>query len=427
MTAKENQIALHPAADVFLNQLLIEVGEENNKLKGDGGRLQTACDFLGRIEFRLGSGSQRVISATLGQSFILDNAIGLPCVCVPIDSTPRRLSDFGTGKVTMSGQIVGSFPGVIDTITTADEDPDILHVRFIISVHIVVEGELRGLSQEDFLSFDDGSFDDDLIISFMRTGRGLQNPNDILFVPMMIFMLVTRDVRETIRVLGPLPRFESEDSSEPLPVDPNDFIEYSPQSPSDESRLTIIASLSGYTDCQMTLLDENRDLKTMSYQLSKVEEQIRTVEISNTVEDTNFSLKDGGPGNDVDGSPVWRYSLRMRGVPESIIPANNLHFLEIVVSGIRSDLKIMEIHVTLDEDGTKTTHFSGTFENGAKLFGVFDTTSVPEMDIDAFEELARGYLYSEGLFPPAFTLVLTHIYFPLHSVENTLNVLRAEA
>mmetsp|Transcript_32724 Transcript_32724/g.70636 ORF Transcript_32724/g.70636 Transcript_32724/m.70636 type:complete len:427 (+) Transcript_32724:215-1495(+) len=426
MATKENQIALHPAADAFLNELLTEVAEENNKLKGDVGRLQTACDFLGSIEFRFGSGSHRVISATIGQSSISHNPIGLSCLCVPVDSGPRRLSDFGSGRLIMSGQSVGEFPGAIDTITTVSDD-GVVYVRFIISTHIVVEGELQGLSQEDFLSFEDGSFEDDLVISFMTTGEGLQNPSNIVFVPRMIFMIVTNDLRETIRVLGPLPRFESEYSPEPLPVNPSDFIEYPPQSPYDKSRLTIIASLSDFADCQMVLLDENRVLKTLSCRLSKIEERIGTVKISNTVEETNFSLKDGGPGNDVDGFPVWQYSLRMSGASESIILANNLHFLEIFVSGICSDLKRMEIHVTMDEDETKTKHFSATFENGAKLFGVFDTTSAPGMDIDVFEELARGYQYNEGWFPPAFTVVLTHIFFPLDSVENALNVLRVEA
>mmetsp|Transcript_32725 Transcript_32725/g.70638 ORF Transcript_32725/g.70638 Transcript_32725/m.70638 type:complete len:427 (+) Transcript_32725:215-1495(+) len=426
MATKENQIALHPAADAFLNELLTEVAEENNKLKGDVGRLQTACDFLGSIEFRFGSGSHRVISATIGQSSISHNPIGLSCLCVPVDSATRRLSDFGTGRVFMSGQIVGKFPGNPDGIMTIGED-DGLHLKFIIAAHIVVEGEIRGLSQEDLLRFEDGSFGENLILSFMRTGRGLQNPNDIVFVPMMMFMVITDDVQETIRVLGPIPTIERENSTEPLPVNPSDFIEFPPQSPSDESRRTIIASLSGCTDWHMVLLDKNRDLKTLSYRLSKIEDRIRTVEISNTVEETNFSLKDGGPGNDVDGFPVWQYSLRMSGASESIILANNLHFLEIFVSGICSDLKRMEIHVTMDEDETKTKHFSATFENGAKLFGVFDTTSAPGMDIDVFEELARGYQYNEGWFPPAFTVVLTHIFFPLDSVENALNVLRVEA
>ena len=132
-----NQVPLHPAADVFRNQLLIEVGEENNKLERDITRLEEACDFLGRIELHLGSG--RVVSATLKQSFIVNNFNGFPCACVDVVPVPIFLSEFGRGRVSMSGQVIGNFPGIADPILIVDENMNHrVRLKIIFSEYIIV-------------------------------------------------------------------------------------------------------------------------------------------------------------------------------------------------------------------------------------------------------------------------------------------------
>ena len=413
-----NQVPLHPAADVLRNQLLLEVGEENDKLERDITRLEEANDFLGGIELHLGSG--RVVSASLKLSFTVNNFNGFPCACVDVVPVPIFLSEFGRGRVSMSGQVIGNFPGIADPILIVGENKDDrVRLKIIFSEYSIVEGEIQGLSHDDFLRFKDKTYGDEQVMNYLVTGRGLQNPNTLLFIPQMIFVvIITPELRETIRVIGPLPKFESfHNLSEHLPVDPNDSIVCPPPTPSDESRLAIVSAL-GCTDRQKGLLDKNRSLKSLNYRLSKIEERIEMVEISHTKK-ISASLKNGVLSEDSEGSPVWKIPLRQYNADCSII-VNNIPSLEIVVAGIRLYPKTVTFHEA--ENGMM--YFTGTFDNGTKLFGFFDSESSLEMNMDDFGEIARGFTSGEQLFPPTYALVVTHLYFPLDSVQDALDVLQ---
>ncbi len=222
---------MHPAIDVYRNQLLLEVGQENAKLENEISRLEASADFLGGIELHLADGS--IMSTGIKQSFVVNDFNGVPCLCSPLVNCPAfPLSHFRSGQVRMAGHQIGTFPGVTSPSLTIDgcncASCDIMGIRLkiIFSPFSIVEGALRGLSSEDVSRIKHGTYGDQHVMEYLQRNEHSTLFSKVQFVPDSIFMVVTKDLQETIKVLGPLPRFKtgSDVSGDPLPLDPEDCI-----------------------------------------------------------------------------------------------------------------------------------------------------------------------------------------------------------
>ena len=282
MTSNEHQLQLHPAADAFRNHLLMEVRQENEKLTAEIRRLEPSRKFLAEIEVLLAR-SGGVISASLGRSIILNDYNGLPCFLMLVDSSPCPLFDFGTGIVSMAGQPIGGFPGPEDPILIFNGGD--IGLKLFVSMSTVIEGKLRGLHSEDIARFEDETYGDDRIATFLKTGQGLRSPSAIKFLPDAIYMVITPELEDTVRVLGPFPKYNTlEDvGGEPLPVAEGvDCPEAPPPSEDDESRLAIVTAL-GSSEAQMEVLEENQRLKTLRCRFLRVQDKICTIELFNAI------------------------------------------------------------------------------------------------------------------------------------------------
>ena len=410
-------LSLHPAADILRDRLLVDVAEENQRIIQAIGDLDPLCDFLGKIELHLGSG--RVISSSLNAGFIVNSFNGLPCLCVDVDQAPCPLVDLRQGRAVLSGQEIGTFPGVADPIVRVTDDNRIL-VKIIFSSHGIISGELC-VSDEDLILFKERNRDEELM-DYLTTGTGLHNTDVIMFIPDTIYFIMTENLLQTITALGPLPTYENEDTifCKPLPVDQHDCIKC-PTSDLDDTRLTIANALEFDPD-DRKLLEENHNLKCTRHRLSKAGERIRTVEIHNALEETQVSLHDGVQCNDSQGTPMWRISLRHLGKPCFIV-ANSLPILEISVSGIRFPVNRMDIHVMVADAGR---YFTMKFMNGGQIFGYLDSSSDPEWTDSDLDEVAEGFMSFERQFPPGFTFMAVFLYLPFDTVRGALDVLGIE-
>ena len=391
----EDQLQMHPAADIFCDHLLIEVEDENKKLREDNNLLESARNFLAKIELRLRDG--HVISTALKRSFAMDNHSD-NYLSVPIDSDPQPLSEFSAGGVGMLGQNIGSFPGASHLVLGIRRNGTIL-LRFSLSKHIAVEGVINGLNDEDHVRFKNKSFGGEQIMLYLTAGVGLQNPNTITFTSTMVLMDITPELRITLKLLGPLPSHESMK---------DDLIRYRKEprrpkpltlSPSDELRLSIVAAL-GYDDSQIDLLCENHLLKNECYALVRIHAAIGTVEISHPSMKTRLSLKEGKLEY-LEGSPVWRILFRVPVRPR-IITRYNISSLAVSLSEIRLTKVMFQVANTETGD---LSHFVGTFNNGAKISWACHGDS----ESNQLTEILVG-----------------SIQFPLSSVQNALEVLGVE-
>ena len=321
----------------------------------------------------------------------------------------------------MAGQPIGGFPGPEDPILIFNGGD--IGLKLFVSMSTVIEGKLRGLHSEDIARFEDETYGDDRIATFLKTGQGLRSPSAIKFLPDAIYMVITPELEDTVRVLGPFPKYNTlEDvGGEPLPVAEGvDCPEAPPPSEDDESRLAIVTAL-GSSEAQMEVLEENQRLKTLRCRFLRVQDKICTIELFNAIGKITVSLRDGVHGEDKDGSLVWRIPLE-KNEKRCFVVANNIPSLEIEVSGIRSQMRRMSI-------GSLPCgkFLIGTFDNDAQIFGRFVSESVPGMNSDKLDEMAEQFLAGEQSFPAAMTLEAGFIQFPLASVQNVLDVLGVSA
>ena len=144
----------------------------------------------------------------------------------------------------MAGQDIGVFPGVAGPfVRVGDDDKAYLTIVFS-DDSSVIKGELCGLNPEDKALFKDETYGDEKIADFLTTGQGLRNPEALTFVPQTMFMIITDQLKETIRAIGPLPKYDSlmelDEGDRPLPVDPAvDCYVCPPPSEDEESALRL--------------------------------------------------------------------------------------------------------------------------------------------------------------------------------------------
>jgi len=385
-----HNLRIHPAADIFRDQLLSEVEDENRRLREDNVLLESAFNFLSKIEIHLRDG--HVISTVIKQSFVMEEDNYL---CVPIQSDPQPLLEFGTGSVEMLGQNIGSFPGTSHQVLGIRSNGSILF-RFCLSKHAAVEGVLQGLSDEDHNDFKNKLSQGRHIARYLTVGAGLQNSNALRFTPMMILIGVTPNLRNTFhQLLCPVPSNESmkDDIINYINRRPSGFPQLLTLSPSDELRLSVVAAL-GYEEAQIDLLCTNHLLKNESWRLFHIHHAIESVEISHPSMKTCLSLKGGTLEYDMEGSLVWRifFSVTVR---KTVITRRNISSLAVFLSGIQ--LTKARRRVTTNGTGDLAS-FVGEFDNGAQI-------SWTHSEADQIETLFGD------------------IEFPISVVQNALQVL----
>jgi len=375
MTTADDQLQLHPAADILRDRLLLDVVEENSNIAVNNSRLQLARDFLGKIDLRFGDGC--VVSTSLNHSVVIKDYHGYSCLCMFIDCAPLLLSDFFGGSVRMSGQDIGCCREVSLDI---DDEDDSIRFKCFLSVNTFVEGFLHGLDSDDLSRLKNMRIGEEQLTHLLATTSAI-----ITLTLEYIIKAIPEELQKTIRILGPRPTFESFDTLHvQLPVDPSDSIECQPLSYSDESRLAIVTSL-GCSEFQLRLLEKNHYLKDEQFRLTKIEERLGTVEISHTTGNINLLLKDGE-----------------------------------LCEGRSGPLSVNE---NTDATHTGLRFFEIEFHNGAKIWGDFDSEDIHGIETDEIVERMQRTFSGEQPFASTSKLKLAAVSLPFDYVKNVFGVL----
>ena len=139
--------------------------------------------------------------------------------------------------------------------------------------------------------------------------------------------------------------------------------------------------------------------------------------ICNTAGQNIASLRDGSVWKGAAPPKMLQMPPQHRNGDPCLILANDIPSLEIAVSGIPSYLE----SVTISNAGGKTLCMS--FGNGAKVVGYVDFESAPEMNMNEFDEIAQGVFSGARSFHPELAVMVTHVHFPLTSIQSILDVL----
>ncbi|KAL9179626.1 hypothetical protein ACHAXT_008916 [Thalassiosira profunda] len=447
------ETALHPAAGVFLNWLLVDVGEENRQFAEDIDRLADSKRFLGKISIVL-DGGDVVMSSLLVPGALAEGPDGIPVLCIQTERSAHPLSEYRSGKVKMANLEIGTLPAgsgrrpvvLLDRQMANDGDrarcrDGSVRLRFSFAEGMMLEGVLSGIHDEDIALFRDPgparpTEGDRRVTQFLETGGGLCNAESLTFTPDRMYLFLEHNLRETVGLLGIeetyIDNVESSLKDDPLLVDPSGRVVCSWQSPSDETRLRIVDALGG-SESHLELLKDNLELRNRSRRFSKIDERIDQVALSyDNLRSPYFSLRNGELAADEDGAPVWQVSLKIGevedgypGIEHCPIIANMIGTLSIVVSGIHFDLATFQFggsYSGVESLQRRELTFVAIMECGVKIEGYWDhQTLLEENAVGSFEEFLAG----NGPCPE-FLAVATTASFPLESIRKTLEVLGVE-
>ncbi|KAL3794513.1 hypothetical protein ACHAW5_001323 [Stephanodiscus triporus] len=406
-----DQYRLHPAVHIFLDHLLSDVEDENENLQESNKLLESACDFLTKVELHLRGGF--VMSTAMTRSFVMDGHDDYRCgIGIPIDAdenNPRPLLDFSGCDFRMMGQTVGTLSGLV-TILDIRADGTI-HLRIHLSGQCALEGVLRNLSVEDFACFSDRVYSSRHITMYLMTGVGLQHAASVTFTPVIFLLEISPMLQRTLKLVGLLPSLDSvkndlvchfagvgdvtKRSRLLCAISRNGWKNERTLSLQSEKLLlsTVAAVGHGQTDEILVLLAKNQLLKYNHCGLCQIQKMIGMVEITHPGFNVKVSLKDGKL-HDNDGYPVWRILL-----PEEATPASksrhSLMKIKLYLAGM--PLPLTNISYGFSPNRIDLDWFEATSDNGTKIY-------------------CRPYLYE-------FYFVNAILDIPLSSVRSILGVL----
>lgn len=415
MIMATDQYRLHPAVHIFLDHLLSDVEDENEKLRESNKLLESACDILTKVELHLRGGF--VVSTAMTRSFVMDGQDDYRCgVGIPIDADgndPHPLYDFGEGDFRMMGQTVGNLSGLV-TILDIRADGTIL-LRISLSGQCALEGVLRNLSVEDFACFSHKVYSNRQITMYLMTGVGLQNAASVTFTPVMFLLEISPMLQRTLQFVGLLPSLDSvkndlvchfagvgdvtKRSRVLCAISRNGWThEHTFSFQSERLLLSTVAAVGhGRTDEILVLLAKNQLLKYNHCGLCQIQKMIGMVEIAHPEFNVKVSLKDGKLHDD-DGHPVWRILL-----PEEATPASksrhSLMKIKLFLAGM--PLPLTNISYGFSPNRIDLDWFQATSDNGTKMY-------------------CRPYLYE-------FYFVNAVLDIPLSCVQSILGVLGVDA
>jgi hypothetical protein len=342
----KDQYRLHPAADIFRDQLLSKVDDENQKLRGTNRRLESVQEIFTNVKLHLHGGY--VMSTTLTRSFVTDCHVNRSYdVCIPVDENEMRsfpLLNFSDGTIQLMGQTMGTLPGHVTLLgihTTGT-----IFMRFSLS-GCAVEGALRNLTIEDFRHFVDKSYSNAQINMFLETGVGLQNATSMAFTPMTLLLEISPTLQRTLEFINQRPSLESAKNDLLCHVAgrvtrrsrvlfnisrDGSMSDHNFSSESEDMIISTVAAV-GYTNEILELLAENHLLKYDHCGLCKMQEMIDMVEITHPGFNLTISLGDGKLYHCPDGRPFWRVSLTTTETSTSI-REHSLSTTEIFLAGM---------------------------------------------------------------------------------------------
>eukprot|EP00581_Thalassiosira_minuscula_P017546 CAMPEP_0183714542 /NCGR_PEP_ID=MMETSP0737-20130205/9031_1 /TAXON_ID=385413 /ORGANISM="Thalassiosira miniscula, Strain CCMP1093" /LENGTH=402 /DNA_ID=CAMNT_0025943485 /DNA_START=781 /DNA_END=1989 /DNA_ORIENTATION=+ len=385
----EDQQLSSQVAGILSDYILLDVAEENRKLKEEFLRLQPSRALLGRIEFCLDSGD--VITTSMSKcAIIIENNYLLARIDC---DTPLPLGGFIKGRLGISGQWLYAGEEVSVRAFEFDTKFGFLDV----SIHfkgIFLKGKVCGLSNDDFICLRDG--EDSLKHLLERTA----DPNSITFSLNSMSMVITPELEETIRMFGPHTTFTSVQRLKNLlpehimtPTDP-------PLSQSEKSHRDLLAGL-GCTTSQLGLLEENQHLKRELFGLKMIEDRLKTVEISHPQGEFKLML-DQGFLKEIKGESFW-IILVERGTPLSRVNMNDFLSLGCCVSGVSLENEEL-IFQTNDQ-----INVGMKFHNDATVFGKAEMVTLREFTV----------LMTHG-GTSFLELNVDSILFPIDCVKSTL-------
>jgi hypothetical protein len=350
---------MHPAADIFLEQLLIHVDEENDKIRECNMHLKPARDILTEIELILHDGTV-VFAAQLTQSFLLDydGPEGHQCdIGITLNTAGCPLLNFTSGDLKMMGRTVGCLGGSVELMAVRYIDSTIL-LRFSLSQHIVLEGILQGLSADDFACFVTKSYTNSHIVNFLTTGMGLHNATTLTFTPVILLVELSQRLQSTLELIGQRPSQESvmDNLTSQIEAIVNGYKLISP--PSEMLILSTIAAV-GCNDERLKLLAQNQLLKCDNSSLIRIQEMLGMVEIVHPFFTINVSLMNGKLCNRSDNSQVWRVGLYDTAVPHSVI-RHSMNKLRVFLAGMLLTTSNVFFSTGADLDGFRASSVNGT-------------------------------------------------------------------
>jgi hypothetical protein len=337
-TMAKDQYQLHPAADIFRDQLLCKVKDEIEDLRRANERLESSRKIFTNVKLHLRDG--HVVSTALTRSIAMYERKWIELDAG--ESHPRPLSDFGDGDIRAMGQTIGTLPGR-DIMVWCSQANGTIVVRFSLSKQCAVQGELRNLSDGDYSRFVDETYSDRDIMEFLRSGVGLQNGMSIMFTPTKFLLVISPMLERTLKFIHSRPSLESTkgDLAYQVTGEGSRHLQVGHESEhttffseSEELVLSTIAAV-GYTDEILGLLSQNRQLKYDQCGCFKIQDMIGMVEIVHDRFDFKFSLMDGNLHDNRDGQPVWRVFITEKAMTTSTSRlANSLRQMKVFLAGM---------------------------------------------------------------------------------------------
>ena len=184
----EKGFKLHPAAAVFRDKVVGEIGEENKRLREDISGLQPHLDYIQKVEITAASNDEPITmvkgkgvfhgttgyttSATveirtiatvrLDQGSLVDDGR----VLIPITSAPQLILKnlgFGIGisiaNVNLGRNSLGRGAACTTTVAVS-EDNNRVGFTIFLSGCASIHGDLQGLNNEDVIAFKEGTYPD---------------------------------------------------------------------------------------------------------------------------------------------------------------------------------------------------------------------------------------------------------------------------
>ena len=464
MIDSTDKMVLHPAAAIFIDEVLGDIGLDNASLAEEVSRMQPLLDYIQDVELEAvvdqeplkmtmeewngvtvhvnPSCDRKIISTvTLSQGSIV-NESGDERLVIPLDFTTHELILPNMGFVggiglRMKNQSLGFFPrepfGHGKTIISVAED-DTVRLIIFITPQMSIHGNLEGLSNNDKTMYKEGHYQSNRLDGCLKGPPvfSCRDIPDFVFTPTSISFAVTPMLRDTLSIIRKVTGSIEDD----LDI-----------SPSEELRNLTIEALGD--DERKKMLTENRRLKLQRDALLSMRTRLMHVDISHGTGTLTFSLNEG-ERVEIEGSKgqCYIWSVDLEDKESSSIIVNDVGKSVLTLS--REELnerKIMQNRNIFDVDPSflffddeEGMGIRLQYTENSEVMGIFN---FDEFNDDQRDDILDNFLdkivvamlpTQNGLvelhgrnvadlsFPPSFKIKLKRIEFGWSSIGHLLKL-----
>ena len=364
----EAALTLHPAAAVFRDEILGNVGARNKALEENNARIRHLVDLIQEVELgfytrssRRGQGgheNNRTIYVELHETFKLKHQLnrgGFKAfdneerLVLPIDDSPAHpLEDcgyFGSVNFMLAGAAFGSFPST--TVSVMVEEDGSVRLMLHLSKHVVLEGKLHSpllsneeliecMGQPNFMTFLRSPLRGTGVISFEGAGEYRKG---IVFTPLAISIEATPWLRKTLALVDRMSSPHGSSANVELGSD-------------DELRRLVVEALGDSEHKE--LLSEYVALKSESNALCEIRNMMLGVNVRHSRGSFTVSLDEGKRSGN-----FWRIALAAGD--GSAITVSELSRMEVSVLGMQlhlgNSLELTYVSSLWDNEGNAAPWF----------------------------------------------------------------------